>query len=501
VIKIEVQQLPSPTLEFGGAGEFSDPKVGLREAGPYDLRFGAAHRDHVKIGLVGPRELLKDARRWFERCEKYIPSGSDRTIQRPGFPGFKEIFRGTLLLDDHWTIDVEGHRDNLAEALSKSEPLQRFDHVLDLYAAAVERLADLEMNKPDVVLCCLPTEVITKCFSVTRRLSHQEKAAAKALKNRSESRQLSLFDLLEDQGPEELEEDLLNRDFRRALKARALRARMPIQIATRDLLVDQKRNQDPATRAWNSSVAIYYKAGGIPWRFRTTGPESCFVGVSFHHLRTTKRHLVISSIAQAFSSEGEGFALRGQSVPWDKTQGRQVHLTEEQAYQLGVDVLDEYRNRTGGSPLRVVLHKTSAFDEAEETGFKRALRNTPVVEFLTLTETPLRLIRFGAYPPRWGTMMVINDGPAYLFTSGFVNELGTYPGPHIPAPMRINVEGDTDLLESARDVLGLTRMNWNTASLSVSQPVTLSFARRIGGIMDEYGDSPERPLSSFRFYI
>jgi hypothetical protein len=44
-------------------------------------------------------------------------------------------------------------------------------------------------------------------------------------------------------------------------------------------------------------------------------------------------------------------------------------------------------------------------------------------------------------------------------------------------------------------------MNWNTASLSVSQPVTLSFARRIGGIMDEYGDSPERPLSSFRFYI
>jgi hypothetical protein len=95
-------------------------------------------------------------------------------------------------------------------------------------------------------------------------------------------------------------------------------------------------------------VAIYYKAGGIPWRIKNKGPETCFVGISFHHLRTTKRHLVRSSIAQAFSTEGDGFALRGDAIPWDPRQGREVHLTEEQATRLADKVLAQYRELSGG---------------------------------------------------------------------------------------------------------------------------------------------------------
>ena len=85
---------------------------------------------------------------------------------------------------------------------------------------------------------------------------------------------------------EETEEDLLNRDFRRALKARTMKFKIPIQIGTSNLFEDQDTNQDAATRAWNMSVGLYYKGGGIPWRFKTDGPETCFVGISFHHLRT-----------------------------------------------------------------------------------------------------------------------------------------------------------------------------------------------------------------------
>jgi hypothetical protein len=45
-------------------------------------------------------------------------------------------------------------------------------------------------------------------------------------------------------------------------------------------------------------------------------------------------------------------------------------------------------------------------------------------------------------------------------------------------------------------------MNWNTASTTGGQPVTLGFARQVGGIMAEYGrTTEERPLSSFRFYM
>ena len=96
------------------------------------------------------------------------------------------------------------------------------------------------------------------------------------------------------------------------------------------------------------SVALYYKAGGIPWRFKTEGPETCFVGISFHHLRTPSQHLVYSSLAQAFSSRGEGFALRGEAIPWNEKQGRNVHLTEDQAAKLASQVLQEYSEQTGG---------------------------------------------------------------------------------------------------------------------------------------------------------
>jgi hypothetical protein len=496
VIRIDIKELTTPVLEFGGPGEFSDPKVGLRDAGPFDLRFGAAHREQIRLGLVGPSQILKAARHWFERCQRYVRS-PNQSVRQPGFPGFEEVFKRRLVLDERWIVEIR----ELNDALDESNSQRRFARVLDLYASAIGKLGDLEVGRPDVVVCCLPDEVVRSCFSVSRNLTGEETAAAKVLRRRTQTRQLSLFDLLEDQGSEELEEDLVYRDFRRALKARAMRVKMPIQIATGDLFVDGERNQDAATRAWNSSVAIYYKAGGIPWRLRIPGPETCFVGVSFHHFRTTRRHLVVSSIAQAFSSQGEGFAIRGQSVEWDRAQGRQVHLTEKQAFQLAEDILSEYRDRTGGSPVRLVIHKTSAFEASEGAGFMSALREVPVVEFVTLIETPLRLVRFGNYPPKWGTLLLINEAAAYLFTSGFMAALGTYPGPHIPAPIRIKTAEGASVVQVAQDVLGLTRMNWNTASLTVSQPVTLSFARRIGGIMDEYGDREPKPPSSFRFYI
>ena len=88
-----------------------------------------------------------------------------------------------------------------------------------------------------------------------------------------------------------------------------MRNRLPTQLVTEALLSDSARNQDPATRAWNFSVGLYYKAGGVPWRLPSSGPDTCFVGISFHHLRTTQRALVRSSLAQAFSSDGEGFAI------------------------------------------------------------------------------------------------------------------------------------------------------------------------------------------------
>jgi hypothetical protein len=43
-------------------------------------------------------------------------------------------------------------------------------------------------------------------------------------------------------------------------------------------------------------------------------------------------------------------------------------------------------------------------------------------------------------------------------------------------------------------------MNWNSADIRSKWPVTPSFARRVGGILDEYGDEGE-PATSFRYFV
>ena len=163
-------------------------------------------------------------------------------------------------------------------------------------------------------------------------------------------------------------------------------------------------------------------------------------------------------------------------------------------------MLSEYERRTGGAPLRVVLHKTSHFDEAERAGFVSALSETPVVSLVTLVPSQFRLLRYGSYPPKVGTLCTINDDRTFLFTSGFMPELGTYPGPHVPQPFEVRCLGNESSQAAAQDVLNLTRMNWNTADIRGKWPVSLSFSRRVGGILDEYGED-DLTETSFRYFV
>jgi hypothetical protein len=69
--------------------------------------------------------------------------------------------------------------------------------------------------------------------------------------------------------------------------------------------------QDEATRAWNIHTALYYKAGGIPWRLLRDAAEltTCFVGISFY--RMLDRSRLLTSVAQVFNERGEGRDPRG----------------------------------------------------------------------------------------------------------------------------------------------------------------------------------------------
>ena len=177
-----------------------------------------------------------------------------------------------------------------------------------------------------------------------------------------------------------------------------------------------------------------------------------------------------------------------------------MHLTKDQAAKLASQILQEYSEQTGGNPKRIVLHKTSRFDDSEQEGFRHGFRHIPVVELINIMPTQFRLLTHGAYPARRGTLCTLNKVATYLFITGYMPEWKTYPGPHIPAPVRLMSNDDVDMRYAASDILALARMNWNTASLSSAFPVTLNFSRRVGGIMAEVKDG-EKPHPSFQYYM
>jgi hypothetical protein len=499
VTNLSVFELRSPPLQFGGAALTSDPKSGLESAGPFDLRFGSARKDSIYVGAIGPADIVDSAQKWLTRCSAGIPSFGPATLLRRPFPGFSAVFRKKLVFSAHLTVTIdEGRDDAIDQALAEINPFERFQTIVDLYNAALQRLAGRDVNRPDVVLVCLPQNVLDKCKTVERKNTDAERERAKTIRKARASRQADFFDLLDE--VEESEDDFLKRDLRHALKAKALAARLPIQVVTPRLLEDGPKTEDPATRAWNFSVGLYYKAGGVPWRLNPPGPETCFVGISFHHYRTKQRHVVQSSLAQAFSSEGEGFAIRGTGVPAEADQRLNVHLSHDQAFDLGERIIAEYASRTGRSPLRLVIHKTSQFDPAEIDGFRAALSDIPILSLVTMVPSAFRLVRFGTYPPKVGTICAVNEARTYLYTSGYIPEIETYPGPHIPQPFEVRALGSEDSLTAATDIFNLTRMNWNTADIRGKWPVTLSFARRVGGILNEYGEQdPEE--TSFRYFV
>src|SRR5262249_11767116 len=96
-------------------------------------------------------------------------------------------------------------------------------------------------------------------------------------------------------------------NFPDLLTARTAALRQPIQIIRRStcdelkLPSDRRSRQDEATRAWNLHVALYYKAGGIPWRLQRnpTDLTTCYVGIACY--QSSSRDTLETSVAQVFN--------------------------------------------------------------------------------------------------------------------------------------------------------------------------------------------------------
>jgi argonaute-like protein implicated in RNA metabolism and viral defense len=122
-----------------------------------------------------------------------------------------------------------------------------------------------------------------------------------------------------------------------------------------------------------------------------------------------------------------------------------------------------------------------------------------------LEQSGPRLYRQGTRPVLRGTFWPFTDRSGYLFAAGFKPRLGTYDGWEVPAPLKIDIQqGDADLELVARDILGLTKLNYNACTLGDSQPVTIGFSDAVGEILVSNPTIAARRQDidyRFRYYI
>ena len=66
----------------------------------------------------------------------------------------------------------------------------------------------------------------------------------------------------------------------------------------------------------------------------------------------------------------------------------------------------------------------------------------------------------------------------------YAPRLGTYDGWETPVPLRIDIQhGEASIEQVARDILGLTKLNYNACKLGESRPVTVGFSDAVGEIL------------------
>lgn len=475
---MKVELLPEPELQFG-LDRHIDIKFGLMNYRPIDFNHELAPKQ-IHVGMVGTQQTIDGLSAWLEHCRSEIPAKvSKQPHLFPKFPGFHkgEGFDSELVLNTqlHKTISPR-------EFVRLTAGKERNAVITEAVELILAQIAELDKPNVHVIMCAPPMELL-------------------------------LAMLGENEQDEEEDEEESHLDFHDMLKARAMNLSKPLQVVLPMTYDKTKRRQqkfrpdrnrelqDEATRAWNIHTALYYKAGGTPWRMIREASEymTCYVGVAFY--KTLDGSKLMTSMAQVFNERGDGVIVRGGQASISKDDP-QPHLNRDDAQALLDKALQTYRNEHFTFPARLVLHKTSSHSAAEVEGFSAAAdaHHISMVDFVSLLRyAPLKLFRIGAYPPSRGTFWELEDKTHVLYTRGGVDFFETYPGLYVPTPLRIRCEQVEQTPKFiASEILALSKMNWNNTQFDGGEPITTRAAHRVGKILRYVEkDGYVRPLYSF----
>lgn len=462
--------LPEPVLSFHPDRQ-SDQEIhplrGLSRFGPYSA---GLIPDPIRIATVSP---AGEGTRLFEFMKQLNSphSPKERRAYLPSWPGFKQIF-GVRMVGAAKGCHTE--LEEIDEQIQQSPT----PHVLlaEHLTRAVQQL-EARRSEFDVLFIYLPQ----RWASSFKGGPHED------------------FDL---------------HDYIKAITAAR---RMPIQLVREDKALAYNCR---ASVMWRLGLAIYAKAGGVPWKLSDTDPETAFIGISYAvRPVTSERPRFVTCCSQVFDSDGAGLEFIAYDTNDVEVQRDNPFLSQTEMFRVITRSMELYRRRhSGRSPRRVMVHKTTEFQRQEIDGCLEALHLCETVDLIQVVQdVSWRGVRIegqkgnkkgnaAGYPVQRGTLIDIGPREALLWTHGDVNGIADrgsfFQGARsTPRPIKlIRHAGHGTWDDTAHAILALTKMNWNNDSLYSPLPVTLGFSKVLAQVvkrMEILGTTPYQ----FRFFM
>jgi NAD-dependent SIR2 family protein deacetylase len=461
-------RLNEPDLVFAAKraeGFVRDPHPvrGLLENRPYD--FSLTERGFaptVRVGIVAPVAEAPRLATYLARLHHSVQPDSKQEYLLP-YPGFAQTFG--LPLD----LPQRGHDGwvDLPEPFLEQSIEQGAATLGQLIRSAIDRLA--ATTAPSVVVVFVPA-----------RWKRWEKYRG--------------FDL---------------HDF---VKAYCVQRGIATQFLREETLTKKYQGEI----VWWLALELYVKSMRTPWILDRSDGETAYVGLGFSPISGGPREKqIVLGCSHLYSSTGEGMTYRLSKLENPLIRNRNPYMRRDDARRVAENARQLFYEWQGKLPSRVVFQKRTPFMPEERAGLLDGLEGIDDVEMLEITVDPaLRYIasrmRYGKleddpFPVRRGAAVVLDRRRALVWVHGAAAGLGGktyYQGKsRIPAPLIITRHhGSAPFKTVAEEILGLSKMDWNSFDLYSKHPATIESSNaiaRIGALLERFG-----PVSyDYRLFI
>lgn len=505
----ELIYIQEPNILFAYGQKCADARDGLALFGPLNKIFG------IKSGVVATQEGLNIFKNYINHIQK--PIFNTNNITRPMFPGFEAVF--VCKWNAESIVYKEVTNEEIGKLLFNESTHKRTYDLVTLFINKIVAANKNEDENVDVWFVVVPDDIYKYCRpnSILPKDLIKTKSIITKSKAKNFTYQPTLFEEINTELKEQEKEALTynyDAQFHDQLKARLLQYTIPTQIIRESTLAWRNfKNKFGAPfrdfskieghLAWTISTATFYKAGGKPWKLSDIRSGVCYLGLVYKQIEKSKNPKNACCAAQMFLDNGDGTVFKGEVGPWYNPEKGEFHLKPKEAKALLTQALESYKEQNGEFPKEIFIHAKTRFNGQEWKAFQEVIPKETNLVGVTITKTkPLKLFKSeGNYPIMRGNAFVVNEKSAFLWTVGYVPKIESTLSMEVPNPIFIEInKGEADIEQVLKDILALTKLNYNACIYADGVPVTLRFADKIGEILTASIDIKAPPLA-FKYYI